>query len=104
MRIPERKGNARRGPLPRRRRRSRRILIPTVAIDVLVTLVPKLVHVRVLLVVIFDGAAVVAGVSKVILVQVALVHVRHQHAVVLQGNPAEVEQEIRKAQRGGGRQ
>lgn len=71
-------------------------MIPTVAVDVLVTLVTKLVHVGVFLVVVFDGTTVVAGVSEVVLVHIALVHVGHQHAVVLQRNRTEVDQEIQK--------
>lgn len=84
------------------RPRQRRGPIPTVSIDVLVALVPKLVHVRVFLVVVFDGAAVVAGVPKVVLVHVPLVHVWHQHAVVLRGNRISVQQEIPKVSTGRG--
>lgn len=76
----------------------------TVAIDVLVTFVTKLVHIRIFLVVVFDSAAVIAGVSKVVLVHVALVHVWHQHAVVLVANRRAVRQAIQEVSaRGDGR-
>ena len=60
----------------------------TVSINVLVTFVSELVHVRVFLVVVLDGAAVVAGIAEVVFIHVALVHVGHQNTVVLAGrNP-----------------
>lgn len=58
-------------------------LIPTIPINVFITLISKLVHVRVFLVIVFDATAVVASIAKVVLIDVPLVHIGHQHAVVL---------------------
>lgn len=57
--------------------------ILTIPINVFITLITEFVHIRVFLVVVFDGAAVVTGVAKVVLINVLLVHIRHQHAVIL---------------------
>lgn len=58
-------------------------LIPTIPIDVFITLISKLVHICVLLIIVFDTTAVVAGVTKIVLINIPLVHVGHQHAIVL---------------------
>lgn len=55
----------------------------TIAIDILIAFISIFVHVCVFLVIVFDGRTVVAGIAKVILIDVPLVHIGHQHTVIL---------------------
>lgn len=57
--------------------------ILTVPINIFITLITKFINVCVFLVIVFHSTAVVAGITKVILINVPLVHVGHQNAIVL---------------------